>query len=429
MRVACCLVNDPDQARALAESLLIFSPQIAVTWEAVFLEISRCQGLYSEAEFLRRVEVLAKHLGYSLAIAIADDIPTSLAFARYQRSRKEDLPISALRDYLSPFSGNNSLDSMLALLQRLGLRNLGNFLHLSPAEISQRFGKVGILVHERVREAANLAWPRYEFPEQVQEVYALDVLEEIASIEPLLFVLKIVVDRALARLRGRGRQALVLELECEFFQQNREPQARRIFRFDFPLPQNQTSGILAVFQDRLRAEFERSPLTAPLKQLRLTVAEEAPFTEAQRDFFSSKDVEMEAWASLLARLQQRLGEENVFFAEAKARHLPEASWAPLVHLKKGSASLEEGTNPLGIFPLNRPLRIFPEPIPLEREGDSLRSQEKNWRIRQVDGPEYISGEWWWGGFAREYFRVETDVAEFLWIYRSENKIYLHGIFD
>ena len=75
----------------------------------------------------------------------------------------------------------------------------------------------------------------------------------------------------------------------------------------------------------------------------------------------------------------------------------------------------------------RPLRLFP-PEPLARRGDLLESRKRRWRILSFLGPERVSGEWWLGGFARDYYQVETE-TERLWVFRSGGGLFLHGIFD
>ena len=81
-----------------------FTPRIYFNSEAIFLDIEGCQKLYSTETLIKRLRIFERRFGVSFRIGIASDTPTALAFARFEETRKADLPIEALLDYASPLN-------------------------------------------------------------------------------------------------------------------------------------------------------------------------------------------------------------------------------------------------------------------------------------------------------------------------------------
>ena len=64
----------------------------------------------------------------------------------------------------------------------------------------------------------------------------------------------------------------------------------------------------------------------------------------------------------------------------------------------------------------------------------MNEQELFWagrrhRIISLNRHELIQSEWWQGLSERHYFRVITDTAYDLWIFKSQEQFFLHGFFD
>ena len=96
----------------------------------------------------------------------------------------------------------------------------------------------------------------------------------------------------------------------------------------------------------------------------------------------------------------------------------------------------------------RPSRLLPRPDPIDAMA-LLPDQPPVWiawrgvrrRIARADGPERIFGEWWTRAAeriaVRDYFRVEDEAGERLWIFRAgdgehaatgSHRWFLHGVF-
>jgi hypothetical protein len=259
----------------------------------------------------------------------------------------------------------------------------------------------------------------------VEERVDLDFAAQIETLEPVLFLLKMVLDRALARLFARREK--ILEFDLTFRLNRFSPLRERVSEVRLPLPHSDPAALLALLRERLNAELARRPLEAALEGLTLTVRGTAPFLDAQRDLYSKAEAEREAWASLVARLRERLGEAAAFRAVPAPRLLPEASW------ERSAASCAGVTVPAPA----RPLRLLDPPLALRRKGATLAclssarntaTARREWRIVAFRGPERLRAEWWLAPVAREYFRVETE-TDTLWVFQSEGALFLHGFFD
>jgi protein ImuB len=445
--------------RELAEACLRFTPQVAVRGdEAVFLHIGACRQLFTEDWLLLRMRALAKRFGCPTPrIAIANDAPTALAMARFGEPDARKLPLEALADYASPFALDEETHKKSALIVRLlkelGLRTLEDFSKLPAGSLASRFGREGAELSREIEDNLKAPWPMFRVPEQVCEQTTLEDVETlgaVAGLEPLFFVLKTVIDRAMARLRARGLRAARVDLTFTL----ERPHVPRSWAIALPLPQGSAHGLLPILRDRLYHDLERRPLAAPVTAARLTVIETAPGHGAQKDFFNRREEEAEAWDALVARLSEKLGRNRAFMAMPVDRHLPEGTWMPVLEMREtpkpkrprwsaaeSSAALDLAAVAAAEFAIPdepaRPLRLLPKPERIRLQGDILaRAPGKRWRALEWHGPERLSGEWWLDarnarGFARDYYRVVTESGEQLWVFQTsrQSELYLHGYFD
>jgi protein ImuB len=438
LRVLCLYFSGNSRSEILrvAEACLRWTPQIAVSDEAIFLEVGRCRGIYSESALALRLKALARRFECSFQIAFAEDAPRALALARLNAAHAE-LPVEALADYSNPFGSNPEdlrlVRDMTQTLLKLGVETIPMFLALPARSLPSRFGKLGLLLHQRIREAASIPWPRFMPPERVIEKAQFEIGQPFHDLEPLIFSLKPVMDRAMARLKGRGERvtSLRIRLRLERYSNLSQEEASRTWKLDLALPQGSSVGLLPLIRERLGFDLSQKPLPSPVTDLEFEVLETAPGVGAQRDFFDAREEEVEAWNSLIARLAEKLGEGKVFLADPVERYLPEKTW-----VKRTELSLEAResarTGIQDVLP-ERPLRVLQSPVPLHKSGGVLRLSDssRRWRVLQAEGPEILSGEWWFRQFQRSYFKLATDSGEHLWVFQTpaSETLYLHGYFD
>jgi protein ImuB len=452
-----CVLPLPASERLLdwAEACFRFTPQIAVSREAIFLEVGKCHHLYREAGLGLRLQALgARFAVTSYRWAVAPDVPTALAFARFGFSGTGDtekdsvlrakLPVLALRDFSDPFGGEvkdrgGEISRLIETLEKLGISNLGEFLRLPSRGLPSRFGQLGIHLQQQINLASYLPWPSFAPRERVSERGVFEAEEFFRELEPLFEVLRPLVDRAMSRLRGRGLRAskVRLAVELENYSSLSSQDKKREWSWALALPQGTSTALLPILRERLSGDLARNPFGAPVKGLEFEILESVPGRSTQRDLLGGRDgkceEERESWNSLFACLVEKLGVGRVFQARMVARYLPEKAWE--------KAQLEVG-DPSDLLNAwlpqcpERPLRVLKNPAPLEHEGEWLMAGgERAWRVASVEGPEILSGEWWFQEPQRSYFRVRAEnrlgSIEDLWLYRvpGAGTFFLHGVFD
>jgi hypothetical protein len=428
MKVVCALLSSADAARAqaLAEACLAFSPQIALGEAAVFVEIEASHRLFEPRECIRRLKEMLELLELSAKIGVAPSVPEALAYARFGIAETDALPVEALSDFLQPFAPEPFPG--LDLFRKLGVLTLGDFKKIPRREIPSRFGRHGLLAYERLLEARTAcAWPRWAPEVRITERADFDFAAQIHTFEPVLFLLKSALQRVFLRLLARREKLAAFRVTFRLNKFSAKP--TRVSEITLPLPQSELKSVALLAAERLSKELELRPLEDALEGLDIEVLDTAPFHEAQRDFFAKREEESLAWAALVGRLAERLGNGKAFLAAPAPRLRPEASWSKTLSEEERGVSVP---SPL------RPLRLVEPPERLQRQGDLLVSARHRWRFTGWRGPEKLEGEWWLGGFKREYFHVDTENGETLWVFTaavsSENEnaprgLWLHGVFD
>jgi len=458
MRVVCMLFCNPSPISEIAEACYRWTPQVALSGEeAIFLEIEKCHRLYDERTLVLRLRGLLKRFGAQARIAVADDVFMSLAQAKYPRKENAFLPLEALLDVANPFKKNDvttkNVLAMIEELKRLGLKTLGDFTELPVKELSSRFQYQGLELHRRLingqfDESLSL-WPRFIPPDKIRESVNLEYEENCQTLEPLIFVIKKIVGRAMARLAARGERLSRATLSFKLEKFSTVKNFKRLWVFDLPLSQGTVTGLLPLIHERLNFDLGREPLPSSVIEMNFEVLETVPGQYFQRHFFSKKEEEQEAWNSLITRLCEKIGrsytKEGAFVGEPVQSYKPERAWKRTITEQKTEESVgcAVGGHLIGVdIPLpDRPLRLLQNPEPLRKVENSLIGGRamKKWEILDWEGPERLSGEWWGSEFRREYFRVGTKSGEQLWIYRIPGKVsgdsidpsevYLHGYFD
>lgn len=461
------------QARALAEACLRSSSQVALREghdgpSAVFLEAGRSGWLYAPEGLRARVQAAARRLGVPepLSFGWGEHAAEAYAQARWGAA----LPLEALHAYASPFLEHAEAEQLvtgfIGVFHQLGLQRLQDFAHLPLRSLEARFGPQAALLRSRVLGAWDMAWPRFE-PEPVLEELVdtrqVETQDGISAGEALLFHLKRCCDRVSARLGGRGSRAAAIELDLGMQRLGERGQQWRTLRVELPVPQGGALGLLRVLRERVDVEWQQRPASGAINQVRLRVSRYGPGLGAQRHLWDKKEEDAEAWAALINRLRQRLGEDEVFLGELVQRYLPERAWKRAFPQQPSHASHTAAPFPLrqaqgrlqgegastGVQPADagevpkaevpRPTRLLREALPLLQQGDLLAHapSRRSWHAVQWTGPERLSGEWWDDprglGYARDYYEVRTQEGERLWVYKVEgaegSALWWQGVFD
>jgi len=339
-------------------------------------------------------------------------------------------------------------------LERLEIRTLGQLLALPAADLRARFGEAAAQLHA----CGSDGWAPLVPRPLVEPVRAK------VSVEPpdddrtrLLFLLKSTLHDVMVELAERGQAMSALRLRLLL--DHAEPHDERLE------PARPTLDEPMVV-DLLRLRLDAITLPAPVEALELELeGVEAPpgqlalfRTQARRD--------LDAAARALARVRAWLGPEAVTRGKLRPAHLPEArfEWVPIVETgfarpeivgmpiattTAASMPVAEGCTPLPLegrtrpepVPLlqrrllPRPQRLPSPPSPLVLDDPDgpppLRLPAHHGAIASMQGPYRKSGGWWVRTVERDYYFVETDAGELLWVFydRVRRGWYLQGWVD
>ena len=424
-----------------------FSPWAAAEGaEGLVLDVTGCAHLFGgEAGLLARIEAEAAGFGLSLGLGLADTLGAAWAVARYtgagswpahagdaidqearatrsragKRSwtgparpvaavgasarvvppggtlaRVGPLPVAALR--LEP--------AEVATLQALGLRRIVDLVALPRAQLARRAGP-GVLARldqalGRVPEpvAADRPPPVFAVRLTLPEPIGLEA-DVLAGIDRLLPPL---CARLEAAGQGARRVRLTLVRTDGRAERREVGLARPACRPEAIRP------LIALRLGEIDAGFG-------IERLRLEAVAVEPLA-------SGRQAEARGFADLLGRLGARLGSEAVVRLHPADSHIPE----------KGASEMAAAFSaPARHWPppaAPRPILIFP-PEPIAPEDAGVPPAAFVWRRRRrrraaAFGPERIAPEWWlddpaWRSGARDYWRVETEEGERLWLFAAQ----------
>jgi len=423
---------------SLAEGFLRLSPAFMLSApDGLWLDASAASLFGGEVGLLEKVDAQARAAGYRARVALASDLFTARALARFGAAPRScvgpgdsgsalaALPLQALED----------TPDVVASLRALGLSTLGELAALAPTQVISRLGAQGLRAQRLVRGQDEARLLPAVLPEVVEEVRTLEAPAE--SLEPLLFALKSSLDRLSARLRGRQRAAVRLTLTLVL-----EPAGPVSIPLALARPTTEPKLLL----DLVRHRLESVRLDAPVATVVLTV-DESSEDRGQQGVLGDAPAGDAALETVLARLATALGPAALGSPVLADDHRPEAAHAPgpfrppcrepgmFAEARRASPT----PPPVPDWQLERPVRLLPgEGEPLEVELDALgalRSARVLGRRRMVlavAGPERLGGHWWSESpFQRDYYRVHFEGLGPAWVYRraGEGGFYLHGLFD
>lgn len=394
--------------------------------DGLFLDITGCAHLFG-GEAALAADIVARLAGFGFAarVGIADTPGAAWAIARCRsedpvapagaaQAALADLPVTALR--IDPATH--------ALLDRLGLRLVGDLLRLSPADRTALDPQLARRVDQALGHLPEPISP-CEPPPAFH--VGLSPAEPIVDGGALGQILDLLLRDLTARLAAIDQGARALALH--------------VFRTDGTTasvavgtvrPSRDARALARLFADKIATidpgfGIERVRLDA-------RTIEPLPATQAA---FALGARASEHWADgdvieLVDRLANRLDEGAVHGIALRESHVPERAQAPVPAFT--TAAQAPPTQP-------RPLRLFrPEPIETtallpDDPPAVFRWRRALHRVVSAQGPERIEHEWWCGQreALRDYYRVEDEHGARFWLYRETDtdgamRWYLHGVF-
>jgi len=433
-------VADSTLLEGLADWAERYTPLVALDLpDGLILDITGAAHLFSgEETLLTNLAARLHGQGFSVRAAIADTPSAAFAAARFgempiiptgsARAALESLPLAALR-----------LDhETISAMDRVGLKRIGQIIATPRQPLTTRFGPTLLRRLNQAlgfeEEAIN---PRRPIPALIAERRFAEPIVHEDAIAATLSSLAATLARSL-EARGEGARDLELAL----------------FRVDGIVarisvgtsrPIRAPKFILDLFRERFASLGDTLDADFGFDTIRLAIGATAPCDPAQIDLIGDADGDSDL-NQLIDRIGARLGPDRIGWMTARESHIPErvvtfeTSWGKGVPKEEGAFP---SSSPSG--PIDRPLRLFARPEPVEAvaevpDGPPVRFRWRRalYRIARAEGPERIATEWWRNDddLTRDYFRVEDIAGHRFWLFReglygretATPHWYLHGMF-
>ncbi len=308
-----------------------------------------------------------------------------------------------------------------ATLARWGVHRLGDLARLPAAEVTTRLGLTGAALVRAARGEDERPLAPSPPPANVEEAVTLE--SALDTIEPLLFVLRALVERAVARLGldgvGCARLGVTLGLD---------DRSRDVRTLDLVAPTRDQKTLLTCLRVALES---RPPRAAVVTAAIMAVPERV--RAAQLGLFTPPGPAPERLATTLARLGALCGPGRVGVPVVVDTHRPGA--ADIAAFTPAPAALPDTAAPEASCRLVvRALRP-PRPLEVFSERDApcfVRGTGLGGRVVAIAGPWRIVAEWWSDvPCARDYYDVELTDGGLYRCYREQasGAWFADGIYD
>ena len=423
--------------RALAGMCQTFGSLVALETDAppssLLIDVSGCASHFGgERGLLRAVTEEFGSLGLNIRTALAESFGGAWGVAHFGsqstaiiprgrlREALHPLPLAALRLPAKVIQAFAELDVLSVVqLERIPRDSLvARFGNEVLLRIDQAFGAAPELL--AAEHAALIFEVEWDFDEPVTDAQMVTVAlrELLADLTGQLHRQRRGVLELIVHWRGGGRERARTEIGT------RRPEcvADRLWE------------LLQLKLETLRWEGEVS-------QIKLRATRTAPLVFGQQELFEDERTRHRGQRldGLIEQLANRLGRQAVVRPRLHPDAQPEHAHRGEPLLEKGPParkppSLKPCTRELGV---HRPLRLKPQPSRLEArtsraDGVPMRviwngcehTVVRSW------GPERIETGWWRPkSIERDYFRIELDSGEHLWVFLQAGAWFLHGLFE
>jgi protein ImuB len=276
------------------------------------------------------------------------------------------IPAGTSRTFVAPFPVTALERPELAdLLQRLGLRKLGDLAGLPPSQVLARFGPDGELAHRLARGLDERPLQARVPPPDFS--VAAEVDPPADRVDRAAFVAKSLADSLFDELADRGLACTRILIEAET---EHGEELARLWRHDGAL----TAGAIA---ERVRWQLDGwlnaatwgDRPTSGIARVRLTPDEVRPDTGRQLGFWGGSTLNDERAARALARVQGMLGPEGVGTAVVQGGRSPAervrfVPWGDAREAERPELAATASPWP-GSVPAPAPALVHRPPLPAE----------------------------------------------------------------
>ncbi|MFM9911047.1 MAG: Y-family DNA polymerase [Chitinophagaceae bacterium] len=421
--------NSLQVLNALGEWCIRYTPVVSIDPpDGLMLDVTGCAHLWGgEKKYLFTIYERLNQVGYSTRLSIAGTIGTAWANARFGKDKpiiENGQETDAL--LLLPPASLRIDDYSVERLQKLGLRNIKDFIAIPRSSLRRRFGQAFI---QRLNQALGT---EEEIIQSIQPIQPYQ--ERLASLEPIVTATGIEI--ALKQL---------LETICYRLQQ--EQKGLRVAVFTCYRVDNK---IQLIEIGTNRATYNKLHLFK-LFESKLSTIEPALgielFTLKAVNIEDVTPIQEQLWenisglnniglSELLDRLVSKIGNNHIHRFIPDEHYWPERSLKPATSLNEKFTAEWKLDRP-------RPVHLLAKPVPVEVTAPIpdyppmlFRYKGKLHKIMKADGPERIEQEWWLQrGQHRDYYLVEDEEGNRYWLFRlghyDNQKSYqwfIHGFF-
>lgn len=407
------LLNKSPQAEAqLTETLLTLAEQFTPDFEntrlgVCLLDLGGVAAIETEALALADDlhERLSSATDNSHTIGIAPNPDLALLAARasdFNQTNRLVVQKNDITNILSPLPLEvlDLAPAMAELFQLWGIQNLGQLVQLGRAELVTRLGQETGQLWDRAagksHRLLHIARPITDYSG------SLDLDYEVTTLDPLLFLMRRLLDTIVARLQSAYLVAAKLSLRLEFADGNLY---QRMFRI--PEPCCNVDLLVGI----LKVHLENFEARAPIHAMTLRAIPTRP-GKHQFDLFAAGIKDPNRLSETLARVEALLGSERFGVPRLKPTHRPDSfSMHPFTPEKECSTTvIPKKLLDIPRLPMKRlrPRRHIQAIVcPSTTAPQKITSGDfKGW-IQQARGPYVISGNWW---EKRSYWsREEWDI--------------------
>lgn len=286
-------------------------------------------------------------------------------------------------------------------LQQMGIHCWQQLRQLPRAELGKRFGQALLTLLLQLEGRLSCQRQAYQLP----ATFALAVLlpHDVEFIQGLTFPLAPMLTQLADYLRGR--QLAVRQLQLTLVYRERE-QLPLTLTIDYPLGEYRADGLLQL----CRLQLARLTLVSPVTEIKL-LAEHFIEPEIPSTALASDSQTQQPFTQLLAKLQARLGVEQVRGLIASPHPLPEQASA-----SQAISQWPPKPQPPQVALALRPLWLLDEPEAIAAADVTL-----------LRGPERISYCWSTARYPqRDYYVALHQSGRYCWVFRSQQQLLLHG---
>jgi protein ImuB len=417
---------------ALADVGYAFAPRVERERERVFFEVEDLGHLYplGERAVAQAVQAQAARVGLEARVAIASGKGVARVGSRAHELCVVPVEGARARAFLADVPVDLlTMDAELrAAFRRWGTRTAAQVAALPADAVALRLGEPGArvcrLARGEQRDSDEPFMPR--LPEDALEE-AIELDYPVSEIEPLAFVLRGLVDRALARLAGRSLACAGLTVRLTL-----DPRGLDVRAVPIAAPTRDSATLIQL----LRLDLARRPPDAPVVGAQL-VALPARVRATQLDILRPAGPAPDRLAATIARLASLVGPENVGAPAAEDTWREEAALVTPFALTAPTTGSTPASPPSSA-PLAlaiRRLRPAQEiEVLMDRGGPTaLRGRDTTARVLVAAGPYRASGEWWRAdaGWAREYWDVHASDGAVYRVHQNlrDGRWFLDGYYD